>query len=50
MVLLIVVAIAFALLRPYKLHRYNAIDAIHFAILYFLLLNDVYLTLLSKNS
>ena len=41
------------MLRPYKLHRYNAIDAIHFAILaaiYFLLLNDVYLTVLSKNS
>jgi len=53
MLLLIAVALAFALLRPYKLHRYNAIDAIHFAILaaiYFLLLNDVYLTLLSKNS
>jgi len=53
MLLLIAVALAFALLRPYKLHRHNAIDAIHFVILaaiYFLLLNDVYLTLLSKNS
>ena len=48
--LLVVVALAFALLRPYKLHRYNAIDAAHLVILaaiYFLLLNNVYFSLLS---
>ena len=52
-VLFIIVAVAIALLRPYKLYRYNVIDAAHFVILtviYFLLLNGVFLSFLSKSS
>ena len=51
--LLIGMSIAFALLQPYKLKKYNVIDSLHFVVLasiYFLLLNEVFFTLLSRKS
>ena len=52
-VLFIIVAMGIALLRPYKLYRYNVFDAIHFiilAVIYFLLLNGVFLSFLHENT
>ena len=51
--LLIGMSLAFALLQPYKRMKYNVVDALHFAILasvYFFLLDEVFLTLLSRKS
>ena len=51
--LLIGMALVFALLQPYKKKKHNIIDSLFFAnlaSLYFLLLNEVFLTLLSRKS
>ena len=51
--LLIGMSLAFALLQPYKKKKHNVIDTFHFVILaaiYFLLLNEVFLTFLSRKS
>ena len=51
--LLFGMSLSFALLQPYKKGKYNVIDAMHFVTLgsiYFFLLDEVFLTLLSRKS
>ena len=50
---LFITAVAFALLQPYKKYLLNVVDTFHFvtlSLIYWLLLNDVYLTVLNKGN
>ena len=50
---LLLTAVGFALLQPYKKYLLNVVDALHFvtlSMIYWLLLSDVYLTLLNRGN
>ena len=50
---LFLTAVGFALLQPYKKHLLNVVDTFHFvtlSLIYWLLLNDVYLTVLNRGN